>query len=267
MKPCSPGNTRSFSSGGNYVRPPHSFRRFHRLACSHRRIRPRRCRLRPVGRVERSLHRRHDVLRAGLAGGLPVKGLPARPTPRPDGDFVADDLARDLRTADVLLHQKDASDAMWRHYGIDSTAYLGTGYSVPLAGDGAKNYEFATQREYFVAQPLRRGRRRRDRCGRPLLRRAPGIWTFRLTAQDLTGWADKPIAASCAPIGRNAGQAVRAALSSGCRRAASQSAADAAAFRRPAACLLPGHVRAAPTRCASSSPITNRRAPKRCAPP
>jgi hypothetical protein len=104
------------------------------------------------------------------------------------GDFVADDLYRDLRTAEVLLHQKDASDALWKLYGVDSSAYLGTTYSVPLAGEGAKNYAFAVQREFFVP----------NLCAEavdPVLCPIPNVhvWTWRLDAAALTHWGDRPI--------------------------------------------------------------------------
>lgn len=105
------------------------------------------------------------------------------------GPTVADDLYRDLRTAEVLLHQKDASDAMWSLYGVDSGAYLGTGYSVPLAGEGAKNYEFATQREYFVPNLCAEAV---DTTVCP--KKDANIWTWRLDSKQLALWANKPIA-------------------------------------------------------------------------
>ncbi len=128
-----------------------------------------------------------DCVKAAQPGCL-AKAFAAHE--RPAGDaFVADDLYRDLRTAEILLHQKDASDAMWTLYGIDSSAYLGTGYSVPLIGDGAKNYEFARQREYFVpnlcAQAV-------DPATCP--KADAGVWTWRLSADQLAQWADKPFA-------------------------------------------------------------------------
>ena len=55
------------------------------------------------------------------------KAFTDRARPTLDSAAPADDLYRDLSTAQVLLHQKDASDAMWKLYGIDSSAYLGTG--------------------------------------------------------------------------------------------------------------------------------------------
>jgi hypothetical protein len=120
--------------------------------------------------------------------GCLAKAFTSLDRPAAVSDAPADELYRDLRTAEVLLHQKDASDAMWKLYGIDSSAYLGTGYSVPLAGEGAKNYEFATQREYFVP----------NLCAEavdPVVcpKKDANIWTWRLTSAQLTQWADKPI--------------------------------------------------------------------------
>lgn len=104
------------------------------------------------------------------------------------GASVADDLYRDLRTAQVLLHQKDASDLLWKLYGIDSSAYLGTGYSVPLTGPGAKNYEFAVQREYFVPNLC-------AEAADPAIcpKRDANIWTWRLDSRQLAAWADQPV--------------------------------------------------------------------------
>ena len=116
------------------------------------------------------------------------KAFQAAPRPAADGTFVDDDLYRDLRTAEVMLHQTDASNAMWSLYGVDSPAYLGTGYSVPLAGPGANDYAYAMQREYFVpnlcAQAV-------DPVVCPV--KADGVWTFQLTAQQLADAADQPI--------------------------------------------------------------------------
>jgi hypothetical protein len=98
-------------------------------------------------------------------------------------------LYRDLRTAEVLLHQKDARDLLWREYGIDGSDYLGTGYSVPLTGPTARNYEYALQREYFVP----------NLCAEAIdpaicPRKDANIWTWRLTAAQVSRWLDMPIA-------------------------------------------------------------------------
>ncbi|HEY2069558.1 MAG TPA: hypothetical protein VGG48_08400 [Rhizomicrobium sp.] len=116
------------------------------------------------------------------------KAFTSRERPAAAGTFVIDDLARDVRTAEVLVHQQQASDAMWKLYGVDSSAYLGTGFSVPLVGVGANNYEAATQREFFVP----------NLCAEALdatlcPKKDAGIWTWHLTSQQLAQWADKPI--------------------------------------------------------------------------
>ena len=79
---------------------------------------------------------------------------------------------------------------LYRQYGIDSAAYLGTGYSVPVAGDAAGQYDLARQREYFVpnlcAQAV-------DAAVCPA--RAPRVWTWRLNAAQFTAALDRKIAA------------------------------------------------------------------------
>jgi hypothetical protein len=119
-----------------------------------------------------------------------AKAFQSQPRPPAPGSFVDDDLYRDLGTAEVLLHQTDASNAMYNLYGVDSSAYLGTGYSVPVAGTGAGNYTYALQREFFVP----------NLCAQPVNPKVcpkgnPEVWTFRLTAAQMTAAADKPIAA------------------------------------------------------------------------
>jgi hypothetical protein len=133
-----------------------------------------------------------------------------RERPAPASSDVASDLARDLRTADILLQQKDARDQLWRLYGIDGSAYLGTGYSVPLTGMGARNYEFGTQREFFVP----------NLCAEavdPVVcpGRHAGVWTWHMDAAGLTASLDKPIAdvlAANAPVADPAGFATAGTL-------------------------------------------------------
>jgi hypothetical protein len=117
------------------------------------------------------------------------KAFQSKERPAASGTFVDDDLTRDLRTAEVLLHNTAASNDLWSLYGIDTPAYLGTGFSVPLAGEGAKNYEFARQREYFVPNLCAEAV---DPAVCPAAQ--AGIWTWHLSAKELTLWADKPIA-------------------------------------------------------------------------
>ncbi len=125
---------------------------------------------------------------AAAETGCLAKAFTSLDRPAAVSEAPADELYRDLRTAEVLLHQKDASDAMWKLYGIDSSAYLGTGYSVPLEGEGAKNYAFATQREYFVPNLC-------AEAADPVVcpKKDANIWTWRLTSTQLAQWADKPI--------------------------------------------------------------------------
>ncbi len=159
----------------------------------------------------------------------------------------------------MLLHQKDASDAMWKLYGIDSSAYLGTGYSVPLVGEGAKNYEFATQREYFVPNLCAEAA---DPVACP--KKDANIWTWRLTSAELTQWADKLHHQTPARHGARGGCAKLPEESE--RRAEAQPPANADPLRQPAPRPPTKARSAAPMHRASSSPTTNRRAAKPCAP-
>ena len=76
-----------------------------------------------------------------------------------------------------MLAVPSVADALWREYGIDTVAYLGTGYSVPFMPAGAvAPYWQGTQREYFVPNSLRRGHQFRV-CPAA----DPDVWTWRLT--------------------------------------------------------------------------------------
>jgi hypothetical protein len=112
-----------------------------------------------------------------------------RPSAEDASTDVSDSLYRDLQAAEVMLHQKDARDLLWHDFGIDASDFLGTGYSVPLTGAVAHEYEYARQREYFVP----------NLCAEAVdLSICPkadsGLWTWRLSAPELARWLDKPIA-------------------------------------------------------------------------
>lgn len=105
----------------------------------------------------------------------------AEPRPAlPDDPSASDVLYRDLRTAEILLGQEEAAALLAREYNIDPAAYLGTGYSVPVTGPGAYDYEHATQREYFVP----------NLCGDPAFCEPtdPGIWIWKLSPAEVTPW-------------------------------------------------------------------------------
>ena len=117
-----------------------------------------------------------------------AKAFNDRPRPDASGTYVDDLLYRDLQTAEVMLHQKDASDLLWKQYGIDSSDYLGTGYSVPLTGPGARDYQYAQQREYFVPNLCAEAV---DPATCPAAEK--NVWTWRLSSAQLTHWLDRPI--------------------------------------------------------------------------
>jgi hypothetical protein len=117
-----------------------------------------------------------------------------RELPRPPIDnpqhTVSGELLYDLRTADAMLSIPSVADALWREYGVDTVAYLGTGYSVPLTPAGVAPYWQGMQREYFVpnlcAQTI-------DPAICP--KADPDVWTWRLTSAEMKAALDKPIGA------------------------------------------------------------------------
>jgi hypothetical protein len=116
------------------------------------------------------------------------KAFTSHERPSADSSDVADVLYRDLHTAEVLLHQKESRDLLWHDFGIDGSDYLGTGYSVPLVGTSARDYEYARQREYFVP----------NLCAEavdPAIcpKKDAGVWTWRLSASQVSMWLNKPI--------------------------------------------------------------------------
>jgi hypothetical protein len=116
-----------------------------------------------------------------------------RDHPRPPIDnplhTVTGDLFYDLRTAMAMLAVPSVADALWREYGLDSVAYLGTGYSVPMTQAGVAPYWAGEQREYFVpnlcAQTI-------DPVMCPTA--DPDVWTWRLTGAQLRAGLDRPVA-------------------------------------------------------------------------
>jgi len=120
------------------------------------------------------------------------KAFMSRPRPVLEGNppYVTDTLYYDLRTAEVLIHQPDASKLLSSQYGIDASAYLGTGFSVPLQGAGALQYQFARQQEYFVPNLCAEAV---DKTVCPA--RDPNMWAWHLTSAQMQHWLDAPIAA------------------------------------------------------------------------
>ncbi|MGN6516616.1 MAG: hypothetical protein ACTHLR_12355 [Rhizomicrobium sp.] len=122
--------------------------------------------------------------------GCLAKAFNSRERPGADAVSVTDKLYRDLRAAEAMLHDKEAGDLLWREYGIDGNDYLGTGYSVPLAGTFAGQYAYARQREYFVPNLCAEAV---DPAVCP--QREPDVWTWRLSAADLVRWQNRAVAA------------------------------------------------------------------------
>lgn len=103
---------------------------------------------------------------------------------------VTGDLFYDLRTATAMLAIPSVADALWREYGVDSTAYLGTGFSVPVTQAGLAPYWQGVQREFFVpnlcAQAV-------DPMVCPVA--DADVWTWRLTSAQMKAALDRPVTA------------------------------------------------------------------------
>jgi hypothetical protein len=117
------------------------------------------------------------------------KDLPRPPIDNP-AHSVSGELFYDLRTAQAMLAVPSIADALWREYGVDSVAYLGTGYSVPLTPAGVASYWQGTQREYFVPNLCAQTA---DSALCPAA--DPDVWTWRLTSGQMKAALDRPISA------------------------------------------------------------------------
>ena len=121
-----------------------------------------------------------------------AKAFKDRPRPQIDNaqHAVSGELFYDLRTAMAILAVPNAADALRQDYGIDTKAYLGTGFSVSLTQAGVASYWQAVQTEFFVpnlcAQAI-------DRSVCPTA--DPAVWTSRLKSTDLTVALDQPVEA------------------------------------------------------------------------
>jgi hypothetical protein len=119
-----------------------------------------------------------------------AKAFRDRPRPQIDNPRreVSGELFYDLRTAMAMLAVPSAADALSRDYGIDSKAYLGTGFSVPVTKTGVASYWQALQNEYFLpnlcAQAI-------DPATCPVA--DPDVWTLRLNAGELMAALDRPV--------------------------------------------------------------------------
>jgi len=133
-----------------------------------------------------------DACVAGRGSSCLEKAYRDRPRPPIDNPLhtVSGELLYDLRTAEAMLSVPNAADALYREYGIDTVAYLGTGFSVPVSQAGVAPYWRGTQREFFVPN-LRAQAIDPSVCPSA----DPDVWTWRLTATQMTASLDQPIAA------------------------------------------------------------------------
>ena len=114
----------------------------------------------------------------------------ARPVIDNPRHSVTGDLFYDLRTAVAMLAVPSVADALWREYGVDSVAYLGTGFSVPVTQAGLAPYWQGTQREYFVPNLCAQAM---DPVACPTA--DPDVWTWRLTGVQMQAALDRPVTA------------------------------------------------------------------------
>ncbi len=147
---------------------------------------------RSLGRVAGQFPRRDRHLHHGEEHGLSRQGVQRQAASaggHPQGT-VSGELFYDLHTAVSMLAVPNAANALWSAYGVDTVAYLGTGYSVPVTSAGVEHYWQAMQREYFVpnlcAQPV-------DPAICPT--GDPDVWTWQLSVAGITAALDKPITA------------------------------------------------------------------------
>ncbi len=133
-----------------------------------------------------------DACTTAKSTGCLAKAFNDKPRPpanNPQGT-VSGELFYDLHTAVSMLAVPNAANALWSAYGVDTVAYLGTGYSVPVTSAGVEHYWQAMQREYFVpnlcAQPV-------DPAICPT--GDPDVWTWQLSVAEMTAALDKPITA------------------------------------------------------------------------
>lgn len=97
--------------------------------------------------------------------------------------YAVGNLIRDMRAGNIMLNQPIARYQLQDYYEIAGTAYLGTGFSVPVAGH---NYQDGLQRE-FLAPNLCAQAMAGASCTAPQGR----IWTWRFDPATAIAWLDK----------------------------------------------------------------------------
>lgn len=100
--------------------------------------------------------------------------------------YAVGNLIRDMRAGNIMLNQPIARYQLQDYYEIAGTAYLGTGFSVPVLGH---NYQDGLQREFLApnlcAQAVK---------GTGCTTRQGRIWTWRFDPKTATRWLDRNFA-------------------------------------------------------------------------
>lgn len=100
--------------------------------------------------------------------------------------YAVGNLIRDMRAGNIMLNIPTARYQLQDYYEIAGTAYLGTGFSVPVLGH---NYQDGLQREFLApnlcAQP---------QAGASCTAPQGKLWTWRFDSKTATRWLDKSFA-------------------------------------------------------------------------
>lgn len=101
--------------------------------------------------------------------------------------YAVGNLIRDMRAGNIMLNIDAARYQLQDYYEIAGTAYLGTGFSVPVAGH---NYQDGLQREFLAPNLCAQAMK-----GTSCTARQGAIWTWRFDPATATRWLGRPFAA------------------------------------------------------------------------
>jgi hypothetical protein len=100
--------------------------------------------------------------------------------------YAVGNLIRDMRAGNIMLNQEIARYQLQDYYEIAGTAYLGTGFSVPVAGH---NYQDGLQREFLVPNVCAQAM-----AGASCVTPQGRVWTWRFDPATATRWLDRSFA-------------------------------------------------------------------------
>ncbi|MBV9991299.1 MAG: hypothetical protein JOZ72_08390 [Alphaproteobacteria bacterium] len=99
--------------------------------------------------------------------------------------YAVGNLIRDFRAGNIMLNQPIARYQLQDYYEIAGTAYLGTGFSVPVLGH---NYQDGLQREFLAPNLCAQAM-----AGTSCKARQGRIWTWRFDPATALAWLDKSL--------------------------------------------------------------------------